>query len=163
MANGLSKNCSRKYWMTDRSPNWIRTFSEVKNFWTPIYTSSTDHQNGVVTSTVSCGRTFTTMVSAGILYAERGCIRSWDILSRNRSQSRSKYCSVRINAMGIWSWSRRTLPQTRIGAASPSYSEPEPQSKRMFPQTPKSESELTKILDLATAGIKILSHRSWRP
>ena len=40
IVNGLSKNCPRKYWMTDRSPNRIRTFSEVQNFWTPIYTSS---------------------------------------------------------------------------------------------------------------------------
>ena len=37
--NGLSKNCPRKYWVTDRSPNRNRTFLE-QNFWTPIYTSS---------------------------------------------------------------------------------------------------------------------------
>ena len=28
--------------MTDQSPNRIRTFSEVHNFWTPIYTSSVE-------------------------------------------------------------------------------------------------------------------------
>ena len=36
--NGLSKNCRRKYWLTDRSPNPTWTFSEVRNFWTPIFT-----------------------------------------------------------------------------------------------------------------------------
>ena len=40
---GLSKNCPRKFGMADRSPNRIRTFSEVQNFWTPIYTSSRYH------------------------------------------------------------------------------------------------------------------------
>ena len=32
IANGLSKNYPRKYWMTDRNPNRIRTFSDVQNF-----------------------------------------------------------------------------------------------------------------------------------
>ena len=39
ITSGLSNNCPRKYWMTDRSPNRIRTFSEVQTLWTPIYTS----------------------------------------------------------------------------------------------------------------------------
>ena len=45
ITNGLSKICPRKCWMTDRSPNRIRTFSEVQNFWTPIYTSTNHTPN----------------------------------------------------------------------------------------------------------------------
>ena len=37
---GLSTNCPRKYFLTDRSPNRTWAFSEFRNFWTPIYTSS---------------------------------------------------------------------------------------------------------------------------
>ena len=40
LTNGLSKNYQRKYWMTDRSSNRIRSFSEVQHFWTPICTSN---------------------------------------------------------------------------------------------------------------------------
>ena len=110
----------------------------------------------MVTSTVSCGRTFTTLgpyppghymrsgvtSEAGIFFHETGIRAAQNII-------------VFASMPEIWSRSRSTLPRTRIGAASPSYSEPEPRSQRMFPQTPKSESELSKILDLATAGIKI--------
>ena len=32
ITNRLAKNCPRKYWVTDRSPNRIRTFPEVQNF-----------------------------------------------------------------------------------------------------------------------------------
>ena len=40
IANGLSKNCPRKYWLTDQSPNRTRTFSDFRIFRTPIYTSN---------------------------------------------------------------------------------------------------------------------------
>ena len=43
IGNALSKNYPRKYWIDDRSPNRIRTFLDVQNFWTPIYTSSVYH------------------------------------------------------------------------------------------------------------------------
>ena len=39
---GLSINCPRKYWPTDRRPNRTWTFSELRKFRTPIYTSTLD-------------------------------------------------------------------------------------------------------------------------
>ena len=43
ITSGLSKNCPRKYWLTVWTPNQTWTFSEVRNFWTPIYTSNMHH------------------------------------------------------------------------------------------------------------------------
>ena len=42
VTNGRFKNCVRKYWMTDRSPNRVRMFSEAQKFWTPIHTSGVE-------------------------------------------------------------------------------------------------------------------------
>ena len=36
----MPKKRPREYWLTDGSQNQTWTFSEVPNFWTPIYTSS---------------------------------------------------------------------------------------------------------------------------
>ena len=43
ISKGLPKIYPRNFGMTDRSPNRIRTFSEVQIFRTPIYTSSMYH------------------------------------------------------------------------------------------------------------------------
>ena len=51
--SGLSENCSRKYWLTYRSPNLIRNFSEFRKFWAQIYTSS---QNPLTPKCLVCPR-----------------------------------------------------------------------------------------------------------